>query len=64
MNYVVAVLSFYECLDDAEKWVELWDCPCEAPCPKCGAPIAPYLSVPCKELEEKLAAEAVDIEGV
>ena len=55
MNYLAAVLNYYECPNDREKWVELWDCPCDAPCPKCSAAIEPFLSVTCKELEDRLS---------
>jgi hypothetical protein len=56
MSYSTAILSYYQCPDDAEKWVGLWDSGCDSQCPKCRASITPYLSVTCKELEDALTA--------
>jgi hypothetical protein len=58
MNYLAAIISYYECPDDHEKWVGLWDCGCDSPCPKCSDPVTPYLSISCRELEDVLTAAA------
>jgi hypothetical protein len=62
MDYIQAVLSYYHCSDDAEKWVELWDSGCDSRCPKCNAPITPYLSITSAEIETKFMATAKNLE--
>jgi hypothetical protein len=55
VNYGEAILNFYKHEGCGTHWADLWSCGCNDECPKCGAEIEPYVSLPVSDIETEMA---------